>query len=113
MAEIHKRKIGREKIVADCAEPKSINEYRRNGFNIEGACKGQGSREFGLKWLQSRKAIVIDSVRCPNAWREFSTYELEKKKDGMFKDEYPDKNNHAIDACMYSYEGVMEKRGLF
>ena len=54
--------------------------------------------------------IVIDPKRCPNAAREFTSYELEQDKDGNFKGSYPDKNNHTIDAVRYGMEDAMTRR---
>lgn len=113
MAILKTKDIGRGLIIADSAEPKSIEEFRRNGFNIRGAEKGKDSVRYGIKWLQDLCAIVIDPKRTPNAWREFSTYEYEKGRDGQFKSEYPDKNNHFLDQCRYSCERFIIKRGLF
>ena len=42
--------------------------------------------------------------------REFSTYELERDKNGNFKGGYPDKDNHTIDACRYALEDEMIRR---
>ena len=106
------RNIGRDLITADSAEPKSIAEFRREGINIRPAVKGKDSVQYGIKWLQQLQSIVIDPVRCPNAWREFSLYEFERDKLGGFKSEYPDKNNHILDGCRYSFEHDMEKRGM-
>ena len=54
--------------------------------------------------------IVIDSDRCPNTAREFLGYELEKDNNGEWKDGYPDKNNHAIDAVRYALENDMKHK---
>jgi phage terminase large subunit len=54
--------------------------------------------------MQELGKIVIDPKRCPNAVREFSTYEYEQDRLGQFKNDYPDKNNHWIDATAYSTE---------
>ena len=96
-------------IIADSSEPKSINEMKGYGHIIKGAEKGQGSVEYGIKFLQSLDAIYIDKNRCPNAYREFSNYELEKDKNGEFKQEPPDKDNHVIDAARYALEGDMKR----
>lgn len=96
-------------IVADSSEPKSIAEMRSYGHNVKAAEKGQGSVEYGIKFLQSLDAIYIDKNRCPNAYREFSNYELEKDKNGEFKQEPPDKDNHVIDASRYAMEGDMKR----
>ena len=83
-------------IIADSAEPKSIAELREYGLKIVGARKGPDSVDYGIKFLQDLEEIVIDSERCPNAAREFLNYELEKDKDGNFKADFPDKNNHCL-----------------
>lgn len=97
------------RIGADSAEVKSIAEMRSYGMNIYGAKKGPDSVEYGLKWLQDRAKIYIDKRRCPNAYREFVSYEYEQNKDGQFISAYPDKNNHAIDAVRYGLSEVMSR----
>lgn len=94
----------RQTIICDSAEPKSINELREAGLPVSGAKKGPDSIEYGIKFLQSLEEIVIDSVRCPNAAREFSEYEIEKDAHGNLLARYPDKNNHTIDAVRYALE---------
>lgn len=100
-------------IYADSAEPKSIADFQCAGLPVRGAVRGPDSRKFGVKWLQSLDAIIIDPVRCPNAYREFSTWELEKNKDGSWKEEPPTTNDHMIDLVRYGSEQDMIKRGLF
>lgn len=94
----------RQTIVCDSAEPKSIREFRDAGLPVSGARKGPDSIEYGIKFLQSMEEIVIDSERCPNTYREFAGYEIERDKFGNARSEYPDKNNHTIDAVRYALE---------
>lgn len=89
-------------IYADSAEPKSIKEFKDSALYVKPADKGPGSVEFGIKFLQGLSHIYIDPDRCPNAWREFSLYELEKDRYGEWKNEPPDKNNHSVDATRYA-----------
>ena len=98
-------------ITADSAEPRTINEFKLLGVNISGAKKGPDSVENGIKWLQDLESIIIDPIRCPNAAREFNGYEREKDKEGNLKGEFPDKNNHSIDAARYGMESeiIMSK----
>ena len=91
-------------VTADSAEPRTINEFKLLGLNITGAKKGPDSVENGIKWLQDLETIIIDPVRCPNAAREFNDYEIEKDKEGNLKGDFPDKNNHTIDAARYGCE---------
>lgn len=102
-----KRKYPTAMLIADSAEPKSIAELRSMGVNVRGARKGRDSVDYGIKWLQSRRTIYIDKRRCPNAYREFVTYEYERNREGQFISAYPDKNNHAIDAVRYGLDDVM------
>lgn len=98
-------------IIADSEEPRSIASMNELGLRIMGAKKGPGSVDFGMDFLANEiDEIVIDPVMCPNAAREFSTYELEKDKNGNFKGGYPDKDNHTIDACRYALEDEMTQR---
>lgn len=104
---LRKRK---ELITADCAEPKSINDYKAYGLQCVGAKKGPGSVEHGMKWLQSLNAIVIDPERCPDTLKEFLEYEYDRDKNGEIIDGYPDMCNHHIDAVRYAMESVSGRR---
>ena len=84
-----------ELVIADSAEPKSIGDYRQLGLCCRGAKKGPGSVAYGLKWLQSLAAIVIDPEACPETAREFAAC---RYVDGQV----PDRDNHHIDAVRYA-----------
>lgn len=99
-------------ITAESAEPRSNAELRERGLQIIAAKKGAGSVEHGIKWLQDLNRIVIDPLRCPNAKREFYGYELEQDNQGNFKADFPDKDNHSIDAVRYALESVTGRRKL-
>lgn len=99
-----------EVITADSAEPKSIADYKAAGIACVGAKKGPGSVEHGMKWLQSRRTIVIDPARCPDTCREMIEYEYERGADGQVTGSYPDVCNHHIDALRYALEGVSGRR---
>ena len=81
------------------------------GLRLIGAKKGPGSVDYGMQYLSDDiEEIIIDPVRCPNAAREFSSYELEQDRNGNFKGTYPDKNNHTIDAARYALEADMARK---
>ena len=109
--EIQKRNPGRP-VIADSAEPRSIDELKGRGIRCYGAKKGPGSVEHGMKWLQDLEEIIIDSHRAPNTAREFSGYEYEQDRYGNFRAAYPDINNHAIDAARYGLSEVMARRAI-
>lgn len=94
-------------IVCDSAEPKSIAEMRSYGLRVRGAKKGPDSVDYGIHWLQSLDEIIIDDKRCPNAAREFYGYELDRDAKGNLKAEFPDHDNHTIDAVRYACEDDM------
>ena len=56
------------------------------------------------------RKIVIDPEKCPNAAREFSTYEYLRGKDGEVLAAYPDRNNHTIDTARYALEQALTRR---
>lgn len=91
-------------IICDSAEPKSIAELRNLGLRVKGAKKGPDSVEYGIKFLQSLEEIIIDNIRCPNTADEFYNYGLIPDGNDGFKDGYPDKDNHTIDAVRYALE---------
>ena len=98
-------------ITADSEEPRAIDALNELGLRVVGAKKGPGSVDYGMEFLSDElEEIVIDPKRCPNAAREFTSYELEMDKDGNFKGSYPDKNNHTIDAVRYGMEDSMVRR---
>ena len=99
-------------ITAESAEPRSNDELRSRGLQITAAKKGPGSVEHGISWLQNLNQIVIDPRRCPNAKREFFGYELVPDKNGGYRADFPDKDNHTIDAVRYALEPVIGMRKL-
>ena len=105
-------KVSTAPVFADAAEPKSIADMKTYGLHIYPARKGRDSVEHGIKWLQDRAKIYIDKRRCPNAYREFVTYEYQRNRQGQFVSAYPDENNHAIDACRYGCSELMRAGGL-
>lgn len=97
--------IYNKRITADSAEPRTINEFKQLGLNIIGAKKGADSVDHGIKFLSDEiEEIIIDPYRAPNAKREFVGYEIEKDKNDNLKGEYPDKDNHTVDAVRYGME---------
>ena len=98
-------------ITADSEDPRSIHALNELGLRVVGAKKGPGSVDFGMEFLSDEiNEIIIDQKRCPNAAREFTSYELDRDKNGNFKGSYPDRDNHTIDAVRYAMEDEMTNR---
>lgn len=106
--EVGKRK-GEGFVRCDSADPRMIAELSRKGLRVVGVKKGQGSVEHGMRWLQGLGEIVIDPKRTPNIAKEFAAYEYKTDKNGDFLSEYPDKDNHTIDATRYALEEMMTR----
>lgn len=110
VAAIRKQNTDNRPVTADSAEPRTIAEMKDLGLNLIGAKKGPGSVDHGMKFLEDLEEIIIDDKRCPNTAREFLNYELDKDKEGNFKAEYPDRDNHSIDAIRYALETDMRMK---
>lgn len=106
--EIQRRRWNRP-VICDSAEPKSIADVSGYGVRAIPARKGKGSIERGMKWLRSYvHNIVIDPERCPNAAREFRGYAFDKDASGTsYKRDFPDRDNHTIDAVRYGCQDWM------
>lgn len=101
-----------ELIKADSQEQRTINtmctEYHVNAYPCK---KGADSVRHGIKFLQDLDAIYIDRKRTPDVYRELSTYEYEKNKEGKWIKQYPDRDNHTIDAIRYSLDDIILASG--
>tara|TARA_Y100001951_G_C11273011_1_gene260029 strand:- start:45 stop:1085 length:1041 start_codon:yes stop_codon:yes gene_type:complete len=85
-------------IVADSAEPKSIEEIYRQGFNIKPAKKGAGIH-LGIDIMRRYKLNVTkDSL---NAIKEFRSYKWATDKNGDVLNAPVKINDHLIDATRY------------
>lgn len=98
----HFAKIGvskKEIIIADSAEPKSIEDLGRLGFNIHGAKKGADSIRASIDIVQRyRMRVTKDSV---NLIRELRSYKWDTDRNGLSTGVPIDKANHLIDPLRY------------
>lgn len=89
-----------DEIIADSAEPKSIQEIHNAGFNIKPAVKGADSVRTGIDRLQSKPIYVTQ--RSTNLIKELRSYSWALDKDGNPTNKPIDMYNHGIDAFRYS-----------
>ena len=89
-----------DEIIADSAEPKSIQELHNAGYNIKGAVKGADSIRSGIDRLKSKPIYV--TKRSTNLIKELRAYGWVTDKNGNPTNKPIDDNNHAIDALRYS-----------
>lgn len=92
----------KEKITADSAEPKSIDELKGYGLKVKGALKGKDSIKNGVQWIQELEIIV--HPRCVNFITEISNYMWDKDKFGKKLNVPVDDFNHLMDAMRYALE---------
>jgi phage terminase large subunit len=88
-------------IVADSAEPKSIEEIRRqkHGILIKGATKGKDSINYGIDVMQRQDYLVTKS--STNLIKELRSYCWDVDKSGKRLNKPIDHFNHALDAVRY------------
>lgn len=101
----------KEKITADSAEPKSIDELKGLGLRIRGAKKGKDSVMNGVQWIQDLEIII--HPRCTNFLTEISNYQWDKDKFGKTINRPIDDFNHLMDAMRYALEGFVKRKGWF
>lgn len=92
-------------VVADSAEPKSIQEIYDLEVNIIGATKGQGSVSRGIDYVQSQKISLTS--RSKKTKKAYDNYKFMVDKDGNITN-IPDDRIHewsnSMDAIRYGLE---------
>jgi phage terminase large subunit len=91
-------------VVADSAEPKSIDEIRSYGVNIIGAAKGRDSINQGIQYVQQQRISV--TKRSVNLIKEYRNYLWQTDKDGRIINTPEVIFNHAMDALRYGFESL-------
>jgi phage terminase large subunit len=98
----HLRKLGIGRswpIIADSAEPKSIEEVHRLGFNIHPATKGADSIRNSIDILKRQPMLV--TRESTNLIKELRNYTWDTDRTGASLGVPIDRYNHAIDAVRY------------
>ena len=100
---------GKERIIADSAEPKSIDQLKGLGLKVKGAEKGKDSVNHGIQFIQDYEIII--HPRCVNFLTEISNYTWDKDKLGNKLNRPIDDFNHLMDAMRYALEKFIAKGG--
>ena len=98
-------------IVADSAEPKSIEDIRRAGYRIEGAKKGADSIRNSIDTLQQQKIFI--TARSINGLKEASNYKWATDGLGKTLNIPEDKHNHFWDSVRYVALNRLKKSTFF
>ncbi|MBO7326929.1 MAG: PBSX family phage terminase large subunit [Clostridia bacterium] len=93
---------GKERITADSAEPKSIDELKSLGLRVKSAQKGKDSIKNGIQWIQDLEIVI--HPKCVNFLTEISNYTWDEDKFGTKLNVPIDDFNHLMDAMRYSLE---------
>jgi len=102
VAEFQDNEISKnDDIIADSAEPKSIQELRNAGYRVIGIKKPKDSIEAGITSMKRYPINIVGA--SPNLRKEFKSYKYKESKmdDSEFTNKPIDAWNHGIDASRY------------
>lgn len=109
--EIEKLGFRKEIIIADSAEPKSIEHIRSLGLTrIKASRKGKDSINAGIQFIQDFKILI--HPRCNNFLTEISSYSWDKDKFDNTINKPVDDFNHLMDAMRYALEDYMRNNRM-
>lgn len=91
-------------VVADSAEPKSIDEIKMYGINILPAIKGTGSINAGIAFVQEQK--ISFTKRSTNLKYEYDNYAWLEDKEGKTLNKPKPGDDHLCDALRYALSAI-------
>ena len=97
--------------VADSSEPKSIDEIRGYGVNIQPAEKGKDSVCNGIQLVQDQKIEV--TKRSVNIIKEYRNYLWKTDKDGVILNVPEHQFSHSMDAVRYAISSIKKTPRMF
>ncbi len=104
--EIKIKGYAKERIRADSAEPKSIDNLKDDfGLKVKAARKGKDSINNGIQYIQDYKIII--HPRCVNFITEISNYTWADDRLGNKINVPIDDFNHLMDAMRYALEDLI------
>jgi phage terminase large subunit len=89
-------------LVADSAEPKSIDELREYGIDVMPCKKGQGSVNYGIQLVQDQRMSM--TKRSVNVIKEYRNYLWKTDREGKILDVPESGFDHSMDAVRYAME---------
>lgn len=100
-----------ELVIADSAEPKSIDEIKGYGVHILAAEKGKDSVNNGIQLVQGQRISV--TKRSTNLLKEYRNYMWLRDKNGAWVQEPIPIWNHAMDAVRYAISSLIRSPQVF
>jgi len=95
-------------VIADSAEPKSIDEIKSYGVSMLPSTKGQGSVLQGIQYLQDQRCSI--TKRSLNIIREYQNYLWITDKNGKIINSPEAGFDHSLDAIRYALTGLKPKQ---
>lgn len=92
-------------VVADSAEPKSIDEIMSYGVNILASTKGQGSVNTGIAYVQDQRISI--TKRSVNGIKEYRNYMWKTDTDGKIINTPDVGFDHFNDAVRYGISSLV------
>ena len=93
-------------VVADSAEPKSIDEIGQYGVTIIGSQKGKDSVKQGIQLVQAQRISI--TKRSVNIIKEYRNYLWQTDKDGKLLNIPEAGFDHALDAVRYALTSLID-----
>lgn len=91
-------------VVADSAEPKSIDEIMSYGVSIVGSTKGQGSVLQGIQYVQQQRISI--TKRSLDVLKEYRNFLWQTDKEGKIINEPEIIWKHSMDAISYGMNSL-------
>ena len=98
-------------VIADSAEPKSIDEIKGYGVNIIAADKGPDSVSYGIQLVQDQKISI--TKRSINLIKEYRNYLWKVDKDGKVLNIPEHEYSHGMDAGRYAMSSLKKMVSTF
>ena len=98
------REQTRALVIADSAEPKSIDELKLHGITVLPAKKGPDSVRHGIKLLQDQRISM--TKRSVNLIKEYRNYMWQTDKDGRILTVPEPIWDHGMDASRYAITSI-------
>lgn len=94
-------------VIADSAEPKSIDEIASFGISIMATDKGKDSVNYGIQYVQTQRISV--TKHSTNLIKEYRNALWKTDKDGKIINEPEPGNDHLLDAVRYAIVSTTPK----
>lgn len=101
------KQVGDAVIMADSAEPKSIEEQKKYKVRVSPTEKGKDSVNYGIQIVAQKKIYV--TKRSTNVWKSYENYSWDEDKDGNPKGVPVHTYSHAMDAIRYAVVSLRNK----